>query len=313
MPNTINLRLLDNKNIIAELNGIPLANENSYKIIAGEENATIFNIKSKPAKYQDARYTVEMVNSQGYGIAETDIDNSFVLPIGMAVAGYGYIQIRAYLGEEKVPFMTLKVKIWNTLPNWKENVSEESVDLTDYVKNTDYATENKAGVVRVIGAQGIGINNGGLYINPSNTYLLQQQTSMYNPVVPSNVAMAVKQGLINPNKSTSYPANWTEEEKTSARNTLGAGRKLYRHDIETDIGSGYIISTNSEVYSGFVGGSSENVKEIIYVCVVESAGIFIGFGTFSDTGFSGIRLLQNGGYTATSPAIQVNSDIVTEL
>jgi hypothetical protein len=73
MPNTINLRLLDNKNIIAELNGIPLAQENSYKIIAGEENATIFKIASKPLQYKDARYTIEMVNSQGYGIEETDI------------------------------------------------------------------------------------------------------------------------------------------------------------------------------------------------------------------------------------------------
>ena len=125
MPNTINLRLLDNKNIIAELNGIPLAQENSYKIIAGEENATIFKIASKPEQYKNASYTVEMVNSQGFGIDEAGIiDDTFTLPVGMAVAGYGWVQIRAYQGEEKVPFMTLKIKVWNTLPNWKEHISE---------------------------------------------------------------------------------------------------------------------------------------------------------------------------------------------
>ena len=130
MPNTINLRLLDNKNIIAEMNGISLGQENSYKIIAGEENATIFKIVSKPTKYTNATYTVEMVNSQGYGIEETDIINdTFDLPKGMAIAGYGWVQIRAYYTnnegkEEVVPFITLKVKVWNTLPNWKEHISE---------------------------------------------------------------------------------------------------------------------------------------------------------------------------------------------
>lgn len=142
MPNTINLRLLDNKNIVAELNGIPLAQENSYKIIAGEENATIFKIISKPNQYKSAQYTVEMVNSQGYGVEvgnlveknpnEYIIENDeFILPTGMAVAGYGWVQIRAYQTneqgkEEKVPFMTFKVKVWNTLPNWKDHISEGS-------------------------------------------------------------------------------------------------------------------------------------------------------------------------------------------
>lgn len=128
MPNTINLRLLDNKNIIAELNGIPLAQENSYKIIAGEENATQFVIASKPTQYEMARYTVEMVNSQGYGVDETDIQPNlegklqFNLPEGMAVAGYGWIRITAYQADEVVRFVPLKVKVWNTIPTWKDHI-----------------------------------------------------------------------------------------------------------------------------------------------------------------------------------------------
>lgn len=143
MPNTINLRLLDNKNIIAELNGIPLAQENSYKIIAGEENATNFKIASKPNQYINARYTVEMVNSQGFGVDETDIiEDTFSLPIGMAVAGYGYMQIRAYKGVEVIPFMTLKIKVWNTLPNWKDHISEggASVNITIDTELSDTST-----------------------------------------------------------------------------------------------------------------------------------------------------------------------------
>lgn len=106
MSNIIQINLLDNKQTKVSMRGIPLATENSYRIIAGEENATEFAIVSKPTQYASARYTVEMVNSRGYGLSESDISDtitisgttyqSFVLPKGMAVAGYGYISIKAY-------------------------------------------------------------------------------------------------------------------------------------------------------------------------------------------------------------------------
>ena len=106
MPNIIELNLLSNKSIVATMQGYPLANENSYKIIAGEENATKFIIKSIPNQYANARLTVEMVNSQGLGIAERELSEievdlvsykGFILPVGMAVAGYSYVSIKAYL------------------------------------------------------------------------------------------------------------------------------------------------------------------------------------------------------------------------
>ena len=143
MPNTINLRLLDNKQIVAEMQGISLGNENSYRIIAGEQNATEFVLISKPTKYLNARYTVEMVNSKGFGISETDIiDNKFTLPIGMAVAGYGFIQIRAYQNDEEIPFMPLKVKIWETLPEWQLGVDTA---LSAKVENGHVFMQDKYG------------------------------------------------------------------------------------------------------------------------------------------------------------------------
>lgn len=123
MPNTINLRLLENRNIISEHNGIMMDNANAYKIIAGEDNATEFKIISKPSQYQSATYTVKMVNSKGYEILETPIINdSFVLPSGMAVAGYGKVLISAKMGTEIVPFMPLKLKIWETINGWELGV-----------------------------------------------------------------------------------------------------------------------------------------------------------------------------------------------
>ena len=150
MPNTINIRLLDTKQVRVE----NLGGENSYRIIAGEENSTIFAIISKPSQYTSAYYTVEMVNSQGYAIAETAIvNNQFTLPNGMAVAGYGQILIRAYTDystdptityTEKVPFQVIPIKVWNTLPNWKDYVSEsEHVASQEWVRSQNYVDESE--------------------------------------------------------------------------------------------------------------------------------------------------------------------------
>ena len=159
MPNIIELNLLENKTIVATMQGIPLANENSYKIVAGEENATSFIIKSIPAKYENATLTVEMVNSQGYGIEETNIGTieidfvsykGFTLPVGMAVAGYGYISIKAYMGNEKVVFQPLKVKVWNTIPEWKANVSTSTNVRVEngYLILNDKGRDNNLGYVQ---------------------------------------------------------------------------------------------------------------------------------------------------------------------
>ena len=74
-----------------------------------------------------------MVNSRGAGIEEKEIeDNTFVLPEGMAVAGYGQIQIYAkktVSGREiKVPFNLIRVKVSNTISTWEESISPGAVE-----------------------------------------------------------------------------------------------------------------------------------------------------------------------------------------
>lgn len=159
MPNIIELNLLENKSIVATMQGYPLGNENSYKIIAGEENATKFIIKSIPNQYANARLTVEMVNSQGLGIAERELSEievdlvsykGFVLPKGMAVAGYGYILIRAYIEEEVAVFQPLKLKVWNTIPQWQDYVDKTTnAKVVDgYLILTENGNEYNLGYVQ---------------------------------------------------------------------------------------------------------------------------------------------------------------------
>ena len=158
MPNIIELNLLENKSIVATMQGYPLGNENSYKIIAGEKNATIFKVVSIPNQYADKSFTIEMVNAKGYGIEETPIvsitNYEFSLPVGMAVAGYAYILFRAKYTENGkevvVPFQPLKIKVWNTLPEWKDNVSKSTnVRLEDgYLIINENGTDYNLGYVK---------------------------------------------------------------------------------------------------------------------------------------------------------------------
>lgn len=143
MANIISLKLLPNKNIIAEMNDIPLGNANSYRIIAGEKNSTAFEIKSKPSQYENAVYYVDMVNSKGEKVLSSIIENNaFKLPNEMAVAGYGTISIRcATIQDELVVWNPLKIKIWNTIAS----------SITPPPKPTETFMQN----VRVDGATGL--------------------------------------------------------------------------------------------------------------------------------------------------------------
>lgn len=125
MANTIQLKLLDNKRVECLINGLPYAYEGGYRIVAGEENATIFEISSKPKQYENAAYSITLTNSAGTLVPAPElVDNKFTLPAEMAaLAGYGSILITAILANgddiEKVVWSPIKVKIWpdNVIPS----------------------------------------------------------------------------------------------------------------------------------------------------------------------------------------------------
>ncbi len=104
-------------------------------------------------------------------------------------------------------------------PNWSwewMGTKQVEVDLNDYVKNTDYATTNKAGLVYPTGYGGVTVTStGGLNLKG----LTQQQIIDRNNQIalkPTDLDYAVKVGL------TTNTEDWTEDEKTSARELVGA-------------------------------------------------------------------------------------------
>lgn len=102
------------------------------------------------------------------------------------------------------------------------------VNLDEYVKNTDYATEKKGGVVMVDIRYGTRLVNGILDICAANKNVIDSRTTMENPlygagsnsrhtITPANIDYAVKKVLID------KKVELTEEEQAAAQEWLGLG------------------------------------------------------------------------------------------
>lgn len=91
----------------------------------------------------------------------------------------------------------------------------QKVDLTDYVKNTDYATTDKAGILVVGSGLTISSSSHKLNIQMASNEGIKNKSSSYTPIVPKNLDFAIVQALTN-NSIT-----LTEEQKTAIKNWLG--------------------------------------------------------------------------------------------
>ena len=70
----------------------------------------------------------------------------------------------------------------------------KAVGSSEYVKDTDYATNSKGGVVKLNASYGINRNtvNNNLYVNAATNAEIDAKSSVYKPIVPSNLEYAVK-------------------------------------------------------------------------------------------------------------------------
>lgn len=102
-------------------------------------------------------------------------------------------------------------------------INGTSIVDTNKVANIPIGTSSVLGVYKVNPNQGVSaFSAGDLCIIPANENELIAKTQGYKPVVPANLNVAVREGLGN-NKLT-----WTDEYKTSARNTIGATQVVLR-------------------------------------------------------------------------------------
>lgn len=157
---------------------------------------------------------------------------------------------------------------------WAELVGENNVDLTDYVKNTDYATSSKPGIIKVDLATGINADSTGkVYISKATDSLVTAKTNNYRPLVPSNIDLVVKTGI------TTNTIELTDEEKTNAKDWLGISEsggsggfnlfdtKLSDHILDGDELKGWALQ-GTYVYKNAIAGSRDGYPDF-YNKVIE--------------------------------------------
>lgn len=105
----------------------------------------------------------------------------------------------------------------------------QKVDLLDYVKNTDYATQTAPGLVKINSSLGLYVSpDGQVSIVQAANKVIDDKANKFQPITPYNLDYAVKTGI------TTNTIELTEDEKAAAREWLGTIKKP-----EKDIG-GYV-------------------------------------------------------------------------
>ena len=114
-----------------------------------------------------------------------------------------------------------------------EFLGTTAVDLTDYVKNTDYATAAKAGTIKAYVQNGFGINNSGQPFSQTVTlasYKGYGGNFFIGKGTLENIKYDfVKDGVINNNISLS------EANKEKARNWIGASAEVIQQSSLSDL------------------------------------------------------------------------------
>ena len=121
-----------------------------------------------------------------------------------------------YVSDEKV-IEDLTANGFIQVGYYKLGILEtQKANLTNLVKNTDYASAENAGIGKVEKYMGVGIQGEHFYAVPCNDNDINEESvNNYRTLQGRHISKIVKKGLTNNTQV------WTEEEKTSARDLLG--------------------------------------------------------------------------------------------
>ena len=181
--------------------------------------------------------------------------------------------------------------IWIEQTSSFEHLGTTAVDLTDYVKNTDYASSSKAGVVKTNVNTGVSITSGLLYVAKATDDEVKAKTNLYKPIVPSNLDLAVKTGV------TTNTIELTDDEKASARTWLGA---VGNTDVAVGNKAGLIKPTSYYCTNVDNGGAIHASPLTLEQYQTKSIYSFVGKGTLDNvlTQYSKTVLTTEADYEA---------------
>ena len=157
-------------------------------------------------------------------------------------------------------------------PAWKWEylgTKKFEIDPSLFVKHTDYATAEKAGVVIVQPGNGINVGGGKIYIVSANNTEIDAKKTAYKPITPANGDYFLRESI------TTNTEMLTDEEKSSACNFVGAlkaitntyGANIFRvycvdnqgnQQILLTTDSTNVLSSQKYVDDGFVAKDTES-------------------------------------------------------
>ena len=177
-----------------------------------------------------------------------------------------------------------------------EHIGSTEVDLTDYVKNTDYATAEKGGTIRISNASGLGISNGNLYAvtKAYNTYNSASGNMFIGKGTLENVIAG--KGLVT-NQDISGKANKISVVQTSASTIEINPNTFYKFGEVASLNITLASITDNTIYNEymfeFVSGTTATTLTLpssikwletptidankIYQCsIVDNVGLLVG-------------------------------------
>lgn len=182
--------------------------------------------------------------------------------------------------------------IWIEQTSSFEHLGTTAVDLTDYVKNTDYATQDIGGVVKTHVSVGTMMTaDGFLQVVRASDADITNKTNASKPIVPKSLDYAVKTGI------TTNTLELTDDEKASARTWLGAvGSTQYASENKAGL-----IGTMT-YYGTSVASNGTLLSQVKTLVQYNSAPpqLFVGKGTLDNvlTQYSKTVLTTEADYNA---------------
>lgn len=219
-------------------------------------NAEKFAQKSElPTKTSELKNDSNFVSDENYihtdnnftNEEKTKLENDVATKdyVEQEIATFDFIKIVEALPEQGLPNRTYFVPKTDQQTNdlydeymWVNNkwefvgTRQIEVDLTNYVKNTDYATTSKGGIVQISIGGGLVVDNNKLRLDPATTVACKLGIYSFVPIAPAHQHEATFYGLAKASgdttqsKSSNAVGKYTDEAKTKIQNMLGVQPKF---------------------------------------------------------------------------------------
>lgn len=161
---------------------------------------------------------------------------------------------------------------WVYVNNAWEMFGSASVDLTDYVKNTDYANSNKAGIVKVNNmTDGLAMNpqgDGTLVLANANSILIKAGSNVSRPIAPSKQHESAFYGLAKASghdeKDSALPVGqYTDEAKASIQNMLDVPSNSELKEIKDSKADVIVESASGDIVSFSDGADNMPLQSLV--------------------------------------------------